>query len=235
MLSINDLHAGYNGSKVLTGVSLEVKKGEAVALLGPNGAGKTTLLMTISGLVPLLQGDITFEGESIRNLSPSARIKKGISHVPEGRRIFPELTVAENLKIGAYLSPDRKQAAIDTERMLEIFPNLKKRYKSMGGVLSGGEQQMLAIARALVSRPRLLLLDEPSLGLSPIVTDQIFELLKSLVLEGTTILLIEEKAELALEIAKNVYVLVSGRIVLNGLAEDLINNSYIIDSYLGAV
>lgn len=233
MLVINNIHAGYEGAEVLHGVSLEVSAGETVALLGANGAGKTTLLMTISGLVSLSYGDIRIDNTSIKSLSPEAVIRKGVAHVPEGRRIFPELTVAENLQLGARLVRERKLAREGVEQVLDLFPVLRERYKSLGGVLSGGEQQMLAIARGLVSKPRLLLIDEPSLGLAPVAVEQVFELLSQVAQGGTSLLLVEQNAELAFGLTKRVYVMESGCIVLSGTAEELVKDHRLADAYLG--
>lgn len=233
MLLVNNIHAGYEGAEVLHGVSLEVNAGETVALLGANGAGKTTLLMTISGLVPVTAGDIKIDGESVINLRPQAVIRRGVVHVPEGRRIFPELTVAENLRLGARLMRDRKRAAEGIERALDLFPILRQRYKSLGGVLSGGEQQMLAIARGLVSDPRLLLIDEPSLGLAPVAVEQVFELLSQVARQGMSLLLVEQNAQLAFELTERVYVMESGFIVLSGTAEQLAKDQRLADAYLG--
>jgi branched-chain amino acid transport system ATP-binding protein len=232
MLRIESLHAGYDGAEVLHGVSLEVKD-ESVALLGANGAGKTTMLMAVSGIVPITKGDILLDGVSVRRLKPDAIIQKGIAHVPEGRRIFPELTVAENLRLGARLVRDRRRATDEIDRVMELFPILRARYHSPGGILSGGEQQMLAIARGLASSPRLLIIDEPSLGLSPVAAEKIFDLLSQIAREGISLLIVEQDVELALQIAKKVYVMESGRIVLSGPAEQLASDPRLADAYLG--
>jgi branched-chain amino acid transport system ATP-binding protein len=234
MLSIRQLYCGYKGVEVLHGVSLEIGPVECVALLGRNGAGKTTLLMAASGLVPCSGGQIEFDGLPILGLRPDKLIRMGIAHVPEGRRIFPELTVAENLAIGARLRRDRRPMRQDTDELLNMFPVLRERYRTPAGVLSGGEQQMLAIARGLISQPRLLLLDEPSLGLSPMVTEQIFSKLSEIKRSGTSVLLVEQNANQAIELADKVYILESGRVVLSGPADELMSDSRVIDAYLGA-
>jgi len=234
VLGIRDLCAGYDGAEVLYGVTLELGQGETVAILGANGAGKTTLLMAISGLVPISSGDIELDGRSIRGLKANEVVRQGLAHVPEGRLIFPDLTVAENLSLTAGLRFNARVAKQHIDCVLELFPNLRERYHVPAGVLSGGEQQMIAIARALVTAPRVLLLDEPSLGLAPAVADQVFALLLRIKGEGTTILIVEQNAELALELASRAYVMESGRIKLNEAAEELMVHSRIADAYLGA-
>jgi len=234
VLRLDQVHAGYGGVAVLHGVSLEVAEGESVALLGRNGAGKSTLLMTVCGLVPVSSGSVELDGRSIRGLHPSILVKQGVVNVPEGRRIFPELTVAENLALGVHLACDRRKAGQQIELMLDLFPILHSRYDSPGGVLSGGEQQMLAIARALVSCPRLLLLDEPSLGLSPAAADIIFDLLGGIARQGTTLLLVEQNTERALNLASRAYVMETGRIVVSGSSEEIRRDARLIDTYLGA-
>ena len=233
MLAVRDLHAGYEGASVLHGVTVEVRESETVAILGANGAGKTTLLMAISGVVPIISGDIELDGRSIRGMRATEIVCLGLAHVPEGRLIFPDLTVAENLILTARLRFNSHNAKQHVERILGLFPRLRERYRVAGGVLSGGEQQMLAIARALVTSPRALLLDEPSLGLAPTIADHVFELLARIKADGTTILLVEQNAELALELADKAYVMESGRINLSAPTENLAADSRITDSYLG--
>ena len=234
MLTLDALEAGYGQTSCLKGVSLTVKAGEIVALLGANGAGKTTTLMALSGLVPVRGGVITFEGASIAGLAPERIVAYGISHVPEGRRMLPRLTVLENLELGAYLRRDRAGFQRDLERMFQLFPILAQRRRQLAGTLSGGEQQMLAIARGLMARPKLLLLDEPSLGLAPKLVLTIFETIQRINREGTTLLLVEQNAYLALQIAHRGYVLDSGRIVLTDTAAALAQNPQVKAAYLGA-
>ena len=231
MLTVENLHAGYGPVDVLKGVSLHVGTGEIVTILGANGAGKSTTLMTISGANPARQGTITFSGQPITNLPVHAIVRRGISQVPEGRRIFPRLTVRENLELGAFQRRD--DLAGDLARVFELFPILRDRVGQLGGTLSGGEQQMLAIGRALLARPKLLLLDEPSLGLAPLMVVRIFEIIRAINQQGTTILLVEQNANMALHIAQRGYVLETGRIVLEDSAANLIHNADVKRSYLG--
>ena len=231
LLDVSALHAGYGPVDVLKGVSLHVGSGEIVAILGANGAGKSTTLMTICGANPVRQGAITFAGQAITNLPVHASVRLGISQVPEGRRIFPRLTVRENLELGAFQRRDDLTG--DLERAFELFPILKERTGQLGGTLSGGEQQMLAIARALMARPKLLLLDEPSLGLAPLMVAKIFEIICTINRQGTTILLVEQNANMALHIAQRGYVLETGRIVLEDSAANLMHNEQVKQSYLG--
>ena len=231
LLSVSALHAGYGSVEVLHGVSLTVAEGEIVTVLGANGAGKSTTLMTICGAVPARQGAITFAGQPINQLPAHEIVRRGISQVPEGRRIFPRLTVRDNLELGAFQRQD--DIAADLERVLELFPILRERAGQLGGTLSGGEQQMLAIARALMARPKLLLLDEPSLGLAPLMVAKIFEVIQAINRSGTTILLVEQNANRALHIAQRGYVLETGRIVLEDTAPNLIHNADVKRSYLG--
>ena len=233
MLSIKNLETSYGPVAVLKGISLEVVAGEVVALIGANGAGKTTTLMTISGIVPRRSGSITFCGEEIGGLSPHQIVQRGICHVPEGRRIFPRLSVRENLEMGAYLQTDSRKAGEDFERVFTLFPLLKERASQRGGTLSGGEQQMLAIGRALMSRPRLLLLDEPSLGLSPLMVGKIFEMIKEISRQGKTILLVEQNAHAALTLADRGYVMETGEVVLSDQADRLLKNPRVQSAYLG--
>jgi branched-chain amino acid transport system ATP-binding protein len=230
MLKLENVHAGYGAVDVLTGISLEVGEGEIVAVLGANGAGKSTMLMTICGVNRCRQGRITFAGRPIANLPPHEVVARGLSQVPEGRRIFPRLTVRENLELGAFHRP---LAGADLEQAFARFPILKERQNQPGGTLSGGEQQMLAVARALMARPKLLLLDEPSLGLAPLIVAKIFEIIREINATGTTILLVEQNANMALHIAHRGYVLETGRIVLADSARNLSNNEQVQRSYLG--
>jgi len=233
MLAINDLRASYGAVTVLNGISLEVAPGEVVALIGANGAGKTTTLMTISGILPNRSGSILFCGEEIIALPPHRIVEKGICHVPEGRRIFPRLSVLENLEMGGYLQTDPKRAEEDLEQIFTFFPILKERRFQRGGTLSGGEQQMLAIGRALMSRPKLLLLDEPSLGLSPLMAEKIFEMIREIRRQGKTILLVEQNAHAALTLADRGYVMETGRIVLSDRASQLLQNPQVQSAYMG--
>ena len=233
MLRIERLEAGYGRRRCLTDVSLEVQRGEIVTLLGANGAGKTTTLMAISGLVPVWGGNVTFEDTRVDGYAPDRVVALGISHVPEGRRMLPRLTVLENLELGAYLQRDRTAVRQDLDRMFALFPVLAERRRQLAGTLSGGEQQMLAIARGLMARPKLLLLDEPSLGLAPKLVVTIFETIKRINQEGVTILLVEQNASLALQLAHRGYVLETGRIVLTDTAQRLANNPQVKAAYLG--
>ena len=234
MLDLRNLVSAYGNILALQGVSLYVKPSEIVTILGSNGAGKTTLLMAIAGLVPPRQGEILWEGRPIQQLTPDQIKELGIGLVPEGRRIFPEFTVLENLRMGAYLRRDREQIRGDLERMMELFPILNQRQSQLGGTLSGGEQQMLAIARALMGRPQLLLLDEPSLGLAPMVVQQIFEILRQIhQQQQTTILLVEQNARLALQLADRGYLLENGKIQLTDTTANLLGNEEVRKAYLG--
>ncbi len=234
LLEIRALDVYYGNIHALKGVSLEVRAGEIVTLIGANGAGKTTTLKTISGLLRPQRGTIRYAGEDIAALPPEAIVRRGISHVPEGRRIFPNLTVQENLDLGAYARADRGGVRRDLERVFALFPRLRERRRQLGGTLSGGEQQMLAIGRALMSAPRLLLLDEPSLGLAPLLVEQIFRTIVEINREGATVLLVEQNANMALRIARRGYVLETGRVVLSGEAADLAANDEVRKAYLGA-
>lgn len=233
MLKITNLTVNYGKVEALKGVSLEVNQGEIVTLIGSNGAGKTTLLKTISGLVKPKSGQIFFEGEEITNLSPDKIVAKGIAHVPEGRRIFSNMTVEENLRIGAYQRKDVHQLQKDYEEIYNIFPRLKERAKQMAGTLSGGEQQMLALSRALLSKPKLILMDEPSLGLAPVIVDTVFDVIKKISESGITILLVEQNAHLALETSERAYVLETGELKIEGPSKELLNDSRIQAAYLG--
>ena len=231
MLKVNNLAVNFGGIKAVKGISFKVEKGEIVSLIGANGAGKSTTLRAISGLVKVSDGEIIFQDENITNLEPSAIVEKGIIHCPEGRRIFPNLTVLDNLKIGAYLRNDSIED--DINHMYELFPILKTRSWQQAGTLSGGEQQMLAVARSLMAKPKILMLDEPSLGLAPIIVKEIFDIIKEIKNEGITILLIEQNANMALKCADNAYVLETGDIHMHGTGEELLNNNYILEAYLG--
>ncbi|MGI6552379.1 MAG: ABC transporter ATP-binding protein [Clostridia bacterium] len=233
MLQIENINVYYGNIHALKNLSLEVERGKIVTLIGANGAGKTTTLKTISGLIRPKSGDILFEGETIVGEPAPNIVKKGISQVPEGRRVFANLTVLENLEMGAYLQKDRKAIKDAIERNFERFPRLKERQKQRAGTLSGGEQQMLAMARALMSQPKLLLLDEPSMGLAPILVQEIFSIIKEINQAGTTILLVEQNAHMALSVAHQAYVLETGRVVMQGLAKDLAASEEIRKAYLG--
>jgi len=233
MLSMTDIHTYYGSIHALKGVTLTVNQGEIVTLIGANGAGKTTSLMSVSGVTQPKQGTIEFLGEDITKMTTEKIVAKGITQVPEGRMIFPRLTVRENLLMGAYLRNDKDGVKADEEKVYELFPKMRERMKQHGGTLSGGEQQMLAIGRALMARPKLLLLDEPSLGLAPIVVENIFEIIQRINREGTTILLVEQNAQMALHIAHRGYVLETGAVTLEGPAKDLLENPKVRSAYLG--
>jgi branched-chain amino acid transport system ATP-binding protein len=233
MLELVDIHVRYGNIRAIQGVSLTVGEGELVALIGSNGAGKTTTLRTISGLLRPSAGAITLDGADITRAPTDRIVALGISHCPEGRRIFGRLSVRDNLRLGAVAQPDRQAAAADLDMVFDLFPLLKERLGQAGGTLSGGEQQMLAIGRALMSRPRLLLLDEPSLGLAPLMVERIFATIAELKSQGRTILLVEQNVHHALDIADRAYVLETGRITLDGPAEVLRRNPKVEQSYLG--
>ncbi len=234
MLEVRDLHVHYGSIRAVKGISLEVKEREVVALIGANGAGKTTLLNSISGFLHPRQGTILFQGEEIQGLSPSAVVSRGIIQVPEGRSILTRMTVMENLEMGAYLRPNGAEVRKDLERILERFPRLNERKHQLGGTLSGGEQQMLAVGRALMSKPRILLLDEPSMGLSPIMVKEVFRIIRDIKTAGTTLLLVEQNARMALREADRGYVLENGAVVLQERAEDLLKSRLVQEAYLGA-
>jgi len=233
MLKLDNIHTGYGPIEVLKGINLEVKQGEIVTIIGANGAGKTTTLMTICGVNRVKKGDIIFSGGNISNLPVHEIVGLGISQVPEGRRIFPRMTVRENLQMGAFRRSDTEDILADMEWCFTLFPILKERSDQKGGTLSGGEQQMLAIARALMARPKLLLMDEPSLGLAPIFVARIFEVIKELNRLGTTILLVEQNARMALAIAHRGYVMELGKITLADTPQNLLTNPKVIEAYLG--
>lgn len=233
MLKVKGLNVFYGGIHALKDINVEVNEGEIVTLIGANGAGKTSTLRAISKLTPAKSGEITFKDKSIKNLPPHEIVALGISHVPEGRRIFSNLTVMENLELGAFLRKDRKGINDDFEMVFTKFPRLKERRSQLGGTLSGGEQQMLSIGRALMIRPKLLLMDEPSMGLAPIIVKEIFDIVQEINKAGTTILLVEQNAHMALSIANKAYVLETGRIVHEGSASEFLNNDVIRSTYLG--
>ena len=233
MLVLDRIEAGYGSRRCLAGVSLEVQRGEIVALLGANGAGKTTTLLAISGLVSIWNGMVTFETQPLKGCAPAEIVARGISHVPEGRRVLSRMTVQENLELGAYLRSDRRAMREDLERTCSLFPILAERRRQLAGTLSGGEQQMLAIARGLMARPKLLLLDEPSLGLAPKLVLTIFEIIRRINQDGVTILLVEQNAYLALQVAHRGYVLETGRVVLADTAQHLAQNPRVKSAYLG--
>jgi len=233
LLRVENLSTFYDNIQALKDISLQVKEGEIVTLIGANGAGKTTSLLTISGLLRPATGEIYFRGKKINNVPPHDIVKMGISHVPEGRRIFPRLTLKENLYIGAYTRKDKNGLYKDMEMVFDTFPQLRGREKQAAGTLSGGEQQMLAIGRALMSRPRLLLLDEPSMGLAPMIVNEIFRIVEDINRTGTTILLVEQNAQMALSIAHRGYVLETGNIALHDKASSLLQNDEVRKTYLG--
>ncbi|HZP35163.1 MAG TPA: ABC transporter ATP-binding protein [Methylomirabilota bacterium] len=233
MLTLDGLTAGYGRITALHGVSLTVGAAEFVCLIGANGAGKSTTLKAISGLVRAGSGRIVFDGQEIQRLAPQEILRRGIAHCPEGRRVFPHMTVSENLLMGAYVRTDTVAVAEDMERVFGHFPILAERRQQAAGTLSGGEQQMLAIGRCLMSRPRLILFDEPSLGLAPTVTETVFQIIARIQREGTTVLMVEQNAYMALQLAARAYVMETGRIALEGPAKDLIQNEQVRKAYLG--
>lgn len=233
MLKIHDVHSYYGKIHALKGISLEVPEGSIVALLGANGAGKTTLLRTISGMVPAARGTIELDGKAIEKLPPQKIVQMGIAQVPEGRQVFTDLTVMENLKMGTYSRKDKSQVKQDLEMVFEHFPRVKQRATQMAGTLSGGEQQMVAIGRALMTKPRVLLLDEPSLGLAPLLVKEIFHIIEIINKLGVTVLLVEQNAYMALHIANYGYVLETGKVALEGSGYDLRHNEEVRHSYLG--
>ena len=233
LLKVTDLKVNYGGIKALKGITFAVKEGEIVTLIGANGAGKSTTLRSISGIVPVAGGKIEFDGEDLTGRDPQKIVSRGIALVPEGRRVFSNLTVAENLKIGAYLRKDEDGIRRDMLHVYEVFPRLKERSWQMAGTLSGGEQQMLAVGRAMMARPKLMMMDEPSLGLAPLVVRDIFHIIRQLSQEGITILLIEQNANAALKCANYGYVLETGSITLEGKGLELLENPRVRDAYLG--
>jgi branched-chain amino acid transport system ATP-binding protein len=233
VLEIRNLHCRYGKVNAVRGVTLQVQEGELVSLIGANGAGKTTTLKAISGLMPAIEGKITFQDRDITGASPKTIITQGIAHCPEGRRIFPFMTVIENLEMGCYLRSDMAEIAKDLENIFNLFPILKERVQQTAGTLSGGEQQMLAIGRALMSRPKLILFDEPSLGLAPNLVDATFEIITGIRDQGVTVLMVEQNAYAALELCDRAYVLESGEVALHGPGEDLLNDPHVQQAYLG--
>jgi branched-chain amino acid transport system ATP-binding protein len=230
---VNGLNVFYGNIHALRDISFNVEEGEVVTLIGANGAGKTTTLHSISGLTPSKSGEIQFLQKSLKGVSPNQIVQLGLGQVPEGRRIFANLTVLENLEMGAYIRKDKQQVKADYENVFARFPRLKERLKQVAGTLSGGEQQMLAIGRTLMSRPKLMLMDEPSMGLAPLLVKEIFEIIKEINRGGTTILLVEQNAHMALSIAHRAYVLETGKIVLEGPAKELAQNEQVRKAYLG--
>lgn len=233
MLKIEDLNVYYGVIQALKGVSFEVKEGEVIALIGANGAGKTTILHTITGLIGAKSGHILFEGKDLTKTPAHKIVTMGMAHVPEGRRIFAELTVYENLKMGAYTRKDKGEIESTLNKVYNRFPRLKERKNQIAGTLSGGEQQMLAMGRALMSQPRIILMDEPSMGLSPLFVSEIFDIIREISASGTTVLLVEQNAKKALSIATRAYVLETGKIVLEGKADELLNDDSVKKAYLG--
>lgn len=233
MLEIKDLEVYYGMIQAIKGISFEVNEGEVIALIGANGAGKTTILHTISGLIAPKKGSITFEGQEITKIPAHKIVENGLAQVPEGRRVFPSLSVLQNLKLGAYTRKDKKEIDDTLKMIYERFPRLEERKNQMAGTLSGGEQQMLAMGRALMSHPKIILMDEPSMGLSPIFVNEIFEIIKKVSAAGTTVLLVEQNAKKALSIADRAYVLETGKIILQGDADKLLNDESVKKAYLG--
>jgi branched-chain amino acid transport system ATP-binding protein len=233
MLKVNEINVYYGNIQALKGVSLEVKEGEIVTLIGANGAGKSTLLKTLSGLLKPKSGTIQYLDGSISGKAPQSIVKTGISHVPEGRRVFANMSVEENLELGAYLRKNTKEIRKDMEHVYELFPRLQERRKQISGTLSGGEQQMLAMGRAIMAKPKLLLLDEPSMGLAPLMVKNIFQIIEKINREGTTILLVEQNANMALSIADRAYVIETGKVVVSGSASELQSSEQIKKAYLG--
>jgi len=233
MLKVRDLVVAYGGIEALKGISIDVPDGQIVTLIGANGAGKSTLLRSIIGLVKVKSGSVEYNGEPLVGLNSQQIVSKGLTLVPEGRRVFPNLTVLENLRIGAYMRKDEDGIAADIKWVYEIFPRLEERHWQMAGTLSGGEQQMLALGRALMSRPKLMMMDEPSLGLAPLVIKEIFNIIRRINEGGTTVLLVEQNANMALKVAHHAYVLETGRIKMEGSGKELLENEEIKEAYLG--
>lgn len=233
MLEVEDLHVYYGGIHAVKGISFSVADGTIVTLIGANGAGKTTTLRTISGLLRGRSGKIVLNGKDITRTSAHLIVKEGISHVPEGRRVFADMTVMENLELGAYLRKDKSKVKEDFDRVFDLFPRLKERRQQPAGTLSGGEQQMLAIGRGLMSDPRILLLDEPSMGLAPLLVREIFHIIKEINAQGVTVLLVEQNARMALSVADQAYVMENGRVVFSGPAQSIANNDEVRQAYLG--
>ena len=233
MLKVTDLTVHYGAIQALRGISFDVNQGEIITLIGSNGAGKTTTLHSVSNIIKKTSGKVEFENQDITNVSPDAIVKTGLIQVPEGRRVFANMSVKENLEMGAYTRKDKAGIKADMEMVYGLFPRLKERVKQLSGTLSGGEQQMLAMGRALMSKPKLLLLDEPSMGLAPILVDEIFSIIQEINKTGTTILLVEQNAFKALSIADRAYILETGTVIKSGKASDLINDEAVKSAYLG--
>ncbi|MBD5547467.1 MAG: ABC transporter ATP-binding protein [Lachnospiraceae bacterium] len=233
MLEIKDLEVYYGMIQAIKGVSFEVNEGEVIALIGANGAGKTTILHTITGLLEAKRGSVSFDGKDVTKIPAHKIVSMGMAHVPEGRRVFANLSVLQNLKMGAYTRKDKNEIDETLKTVYKRFPRLEERQNQLAGTLSGGEQQMLAMGRALMSHPRIILMDEPSMGLSPIFVNEIFDIIKEVSASGTTVLLVEQNAKKALSISDRAYVLETGKIVLSGNADDLLNNDSIKKAYLG--
>lgn len=233
MLQLKDINLYYGVIHALKNVSLHIKQGEIVTLIGSNGAGKSSTLRAISGVERIKDGSIQFNGVNISKLNPSQIVSMGLSHVPEGRRVFPKMSIMENLEMGAYTRKDKAEVKRDYEKVFDIFPRLKERRSQMAGTLSGGEQQMLAIGRALMSKPKLLLLDEPSMGLAPLVVKEIFSIIQKISSEGTTVLLVEQNASMALKIADRAYIIANGVISIEGKAQELLHDDKVKKAYLG--
>lgn len=234
MLEVRDLNVYFGVIQAIKNISFDVDAGEVVALIGANGAGKTTTLHTVTGLLPAASGSITLDGKDITKVPAHKIVSMGMAHVPEGRRVFASLSVYDNIRMGAYTRKDKKEIADSLEMVFEAFPRLKERRNQVAGTLSGGEQQMLAMGRALMSKPRIILMDEPSMGLSPLYVSEIFEIIKKIKSEGTTVLLVEQNANMALQVADRAYVLETGRIIMDGKASDLMNDERVRKAYLGA-
>ena len=234
LLEVRDLNVYFGVIQAIKNISFDVDAGEVVALIGANGAGKTTTLHTVTGLLPAASGKITLDGKDLGKVPAHKIVSMGMAHVPEGRRVFAALSVYDNLKMGAYTRKDKKEIEASLEMVFEAFPRLKERRNQVAGTLSGGEQQMLAMGRALMSKPRIILMDEPSMGLSPLYVTEIFEIIKKIKSEGTTVLLVEQNANMALQVADRAYVLETGKIIMDGKASDLMNDERVRKAYLGA-
>lgn len=234
MLKIENLEVSYGAVQALRGISMEVDDGEIVSLIGANGAGKTTTLHAVTGLVPIKAGSVEYDGHDLRKIDPSKIVSMGLAHVPEGRQVFTRMTVAENLAMGAYHRKDKKGIEADLERVYERFPRLKERAKQLAGTLSGGEQQMVAMGRAIMSAPKLVVMDEPSMGLSPVLVKEVFDIIQTMHESGITILLVEQNAKMALAISNRAYVLENGRITMSGDANTLLHDDKVRKAYLGA-
>ncbi len=234
MLKIENLEVSYGAVQALRGISMEVDDGEIVSLIGANGAGKTTTLHAVTGLVPIKAGSVEYDGHDLRKIDPSKIVSMGLAHVPEGRQVFTRMTVAENLAMGAYHRKDKKGIEADLEHVYERFPRLKERAKQLAGTLSGGEQQMVAMGRAIMSAPKLVVMDEPSMGLSPVLVKEVFDIIRTMHESGITILLVEQNAKMALAISNRAYVLENGRITMSGDANTLLHDDKVRKAYLGA-